>query len=241
MNGIFLNIVILFFIFFGYSIKTNSQKVSNLLLVTCDRKTPTPGFYELFNSFDNFHVTELKQPLANEAIENGCVQKYDIIVFYDFNDSITETQKMAYWDMLEKGVPMLFLHHSLVSYQKWPEFIKIVGGRYNRQHDTLGPSGFIHDYELTLHPSKENHPITREVSPFTITGEAYNNCEILPEVTPLLICNDSNNIPIAAWIHKVKNSEVVYIQNGHDDRVFNNVHYQNLIKQSVLYLIFHAK
>ena len=241
MRNVTIYIIILVFVFYGVPTKAYSQNVSNLLLVTSDRKTPSPGFYELFNSLENFHITELKQPQANEAIEKGYVPKYDIIVFYDLNDSITEAQKAAYWDLLENGIPLLFLHHTLVSYQKWPDFIKIIGGRYNRQHDSLGPSGFIHDYKLTLHPSEENHPITQKLTSFSIIGEAYNNCEILPEVTPLLICNDSKNIPVAAWIHKVKNSEVVYIQNGHDDRVFNNIHYQKLIQQAVLYLIFHTK
>ncbi len=224
----------------GLLISSYSQQ-SSLLLVTSDRKTPTQGFYKLFQSLENIQISELKQPSANEAIEKGIASKFDLIVFYDLNDSIKDAQKVAYWKLLESGKPMLFLHHSLVSYQQWHEFIDIIGGKYYREHPVLGSSGFIHDYELILKPTEIKHPITKGVDTFSIRGEAYNNCEILPDVTPLLLCNDENNIPIAAWIHNVRNSEVVYIQNGHDDKVFNNIYYQKIVRQAVLYLIFHTK
>ncbi len=237
-------VVLVVLIFFQVCVITNklyAQEKASILLVTSNRKVPSSGFYELFALIDGIDAIEMKQPQANEFIQNGDVDQYALIVFYDLNDSITELQKDAYWDLLEKGKPMLFLHHTLVSYQKWPNFINIIGGRYNRQHPILGPSAYIHDYKLNLTVSNKKHPITMDLDCFSIIGEAYNNCEILPEVTPLLICEDSHNMPYAAWIHRVKNAEVVYIQNGHDDKVFTNPHYKKLIKQAVLYLILRSK
>ncbi len=239
-----INVFLSVFFLLLFCVLTNelyTQEKASILLVTSNRKVPSPEFYELFKSIDGVEALEIKQPQANEFIQNGDIDKYALIVFYDLNDSITELQKDAYWDLLDKGKPMLFLHHTLVSYQKWPNFINIIGGRYNRQHPILGPSGFIHDYKLNLDVFDEKHPITSGLDSFSIIGEAYDNCEILPGVTPLLVCKDSQNMPYAAWIHRVKNAEVVYIQNGHDDKVFTNPHYKILVKQAVLYLIFHTK
>jgi hypothetical protein len=37
-------------------------------------------------------------------------------------DSIAPAVQEAYISLLKKGAPMIFLHHTLVLYQKWPEF-----------------------------------------------------------------------------------------------------------------------
>ncbi len=89
--------------------------------------------------------------------------------------------------------------------------------------------------------SDVNHLVSIGLNSFSIVGEAYFNCEIITGDTSLLVCNDSQNMPYAAWIHRVKNDEVVYIQNGHDDKVFTNPHYKKLVKQAVLYLILRSK
>lgn len=215
---------------------THLQGQVEIMLVTSERKTPVPEFFTMFNEIEGLNYTQIIQPKANEWIEQGKADHFDVWVFYDLNDSITESQKTAYWQALENGQNMLFLHHTLPSYQAWPEYINIIGGRYNRAHPQKEPSTYEHNIKIEVKVANSKHPITNNLNDFTILDETYSNCEILPSVIPLLTTNSNNNMPIAAWIHRVKNAEVVYIQFGHDQHAFSNPNYRKLLKQSLFYL-----
>jgi len=84
-----------------------------------------------------------------------------------FTDSISPVQQEAYISLLKKGTPMIFLHHSLVSYQHWPEFIKIVGGQYHTSPvlvngDTLR-ANYEHGVTIPVKVEQKNHPVTRGI------------------------------------------------------------------------------
>lgn len=66
--------------------------------------------------------------------------------------------------------------------------------------------------------------------------KTYDNCEIIPSISPLLKTNTKNNMPYVGWIHTVENSEVVYFQFGNDKNAFENENYQKLLFQSINYL-----
>ena len=208
----------------------------NILLITNDRKLPSEGFYEMFESFDSINYTEVKQPKANTWIEAGKANNYDVLVFYDLNDSITPSQKKAFIQILDDGKPMLFLHHTLVSYQDWPEYTKIIGGKYIRDDSIRVPSTFEHDVVIPVTIVDTNHPITKGLSDFRILDETYGNCLILDNVIPLLSTNIESSMPILGWINRYKSSEIVYIQMGHDDPAFNNPNYRKLVNQAINYL-----
>lgn len=212
------------------------SKEINILLITSERKTPDQEFFEMFNNFNNVTSLNINQPTANEWIEKKKADSFDVLVFYDLNDSITPSQKKAYFRLLEQGKPMLFLHHTLVSYQKWPEFTQIIGGKYNREDSIRGPSTFQHNITIPVNVIDSMHPITLHIPNFTIEDESYNNCLILDDVQPLLQTDRLGNMPNLAWIHQVKNAKVVYIQMGHDKSAFNNLQYRQLIYQAIKYL-----
>ncbi|MCU4162468.1 hypothetical protein [Carboxylicivirga caseinilyticus] len=128
----------------------NAQDTIEAMLITSDRKKPIKEFYALFEKIPQLRFSEVKQPKANEDIEQGLANNYDILIFYDLNDSITSEQKAAYWNLLKSGKPMLFLHHTLVSYQDWPEFTKIIGGKYFGDHPQRGASTFEHNINISV-------------------------------------------------------------------------------------------
>lgn len=138
------SLTILSFISFG-------QESIKIMLITSERKIPDQEFFTVFERMSGVEYTESIQPKANEWIESGQADEFDVLVFYDLYDSITPKQKKSYCTLLEKGQPMLFLHHTLVSYQNWPEFKKIIGGKYYRNHPKRGPSTFQHNVELTTY------------------------------------------------------------------------------------------
>lgn len=213
-----------------------SGKPIQILLVTGGNKRSPESFLDIFYSMKNIRVDTLSQPRANEALLSDSIHKYDALVFYDMTQPITELQKEKFIGLTKKGTGLVFLHHSLVSYQEWPEFKHIVGGKYyDKKHDYPAEllSNFKHD--LTLHVKVINpwHPVIRGIDDFTILDEGYSNIEVIPGITPLLSTDHPDCTGIIAWANEYNNSRIVYLLPGHDDHAYTNVNYRALIYNAI--------
>jgi type 1 glutamine amidotransferase len=214
------------------------QQKIKVLVITGGHGFQRQPFYEVFNSIPSITYDTLVQPQANAFIASPEVNRYDVLVFYDMVlDSISPAQQAAYISLLKKGASMIFLHHSLVSYQKWPEFIKMVGGQYHTRPvvvngDTLKAS-YEHDVNVPVKVEDKKHPITRGINNFEILDEVYGGAEILPQVKPLLSTTHPKSMRYLAWINHYGNSDVIYIQLGHGPSGYSNPNYRKLIQQAI--------
>ncbi len=212
------------------------QKIS-VLVISGGHGFKHEPFYDIFNSIPSITYDTLVQPQANALIASPGVNKYDVLVFYDMFDSIAPKQQEAYVSLLKKGTSMIFLHHSLVSYQNWPEFIQIVGGQYHTQPvvvngDTLKTS-YEHDVNISVKVENKKHPVTRGISDFDIVDEVYGGVEILPQVKPLLSTTHPKSMRYLAWINHYGKSDVLYIQLGHGPSGYSNPNFRKLIQQAI--------
>ena len=213
------------------------QKIKVLIIIGGHGFKHQP-FYDVFDSIPSITYDTLVQPQANAFIASPEVKNYDVLVFYDLVlDSITQEQQQAYISLLKKGASMIFLHHSLVSYQHWPEFIKIVGGQYHTKPvvvngDTLKTS-YDHDVNFSVKVENKKHPVTRGISDFDIVDEVYGGVEILPQVKPLLSTTHPKSMRYVAWVNHYGKSDVIYIQLGHGPTAFSNPNYRKLIRQAI--------
>jgi type 1 glutamine amidotransferase len=219
-----------------------AQKIK-VLVVTGGHGFEHGPFYDVFNAQQNITYDTLVQPRANALIASPEVRKYDVLVFYDMVDSIQPTVQQAYINLLKKGKAMIFLHHSLVSYQDWPEYVRIVGGQYHThpvviRGDTLR-ANYEHDVALPVTVSDKRHPVTRGIPDFQIVDERYGECEILVSVKPLLSTTHPKSMRNLAWIRHYGNSDVIYIQLGHGPTAFANAHYRKLIRQAIVWSAGH--
>jgi type 1 glutamine amidotransferase len=214
------------------------QKKIKVLIITGGHGFKHEPFYDVFNAIPSITYDTLVQPQANALIASQDVSNYDVLVFYDMVlDSITTAQQEGYISLLKKGASMIFLHHSLVSYQHWPEFIKIVGGQYHTHPvvvngDTLKAS-YDHDVNIPVKVENKKHPVTRGITDFEIVDEVYGGAEILPQVKPLLSTTHPKSMRYLAWINHYGNSDVIYIQLGHGPSGFSNPNYRKLIQQAI--------
>lgn len=221
-----------------------SQKIK-VLVITGGHGFEHASFYNVFNAIQDIAYDTLVQPQANELIASSNVNQYDVLVFYDLVDSLTLPQQRAYINLLNQGKAMIFLHHSLVSYQNWPEFIKIVGGQYRTSPvvvngDTLR-ANYEHDVTIPVKVEDKQHPVTRGITDFEIVDEVYGGVEILPTVKPLLGTTQSKSMRYVAWINHYGNSDVLYIQLGHGPTAYSNANYQKLIQQAIEWsAMYHA-
>lgn len=213
------------------------QKKIKVLVVTGGHGFKHKPFYDVFNAIPSITYDTLVQPQANALIASAEVNQYDVLVFYDLADSISLAQQQAYINLLKKGASMIFLHHALVSYQNWPEFIKIVGGQYHTHPvavngDTL-KANYEHDVNIPVKVEDKKHPVTKGIRDFEVVDEVYSDVEIRPQVKPLLSTTHPKSMRYLAWVNHYENSEVICIQLGHGPSCYTNPNFRRLIQQAI--------
>lgn len=227
----------LFLVFVFSAIILKAQPV-NVMLVTGGHAFDTVQFYEMFDALEGIEYTHFEQPKANAEIAGNLAEDFDVLVFYDMWNKISESEKAAYIKLTEEGKPMLFLHHSIVSYQNWPEFKKIVGGKYFEkglgvEEEQL--SNYEHD--VWVYSKVENYtPVTKGFKELRFFDEVYGNVWVSEDVLPLLRTRHPKSMEFIAWENRYNASKIVYIQPGHDRRTFVEEDYRKLLQQAIHYL-----
>lgn len=221
------------------SLQLFAKKPIDILVIAGGHRFDTAAFFQIFREIPRMKVDTAMQPFANTLIASGKTDKYDVIVFYDRWETISESEKAGYKRLLDMGKGMVFLHHALVSYQEWDEFKSIIGGKYRKpkfQGDTTNLSRYKHDIEMHVSTNKK-HPITRKVRDFKIVDEGYMNYDIIDGITPILTTNHPFSDPITGWTNKAGNSKIVYLMFGHDKLGFQNPAYLKLLENSILWTL----
>lgn len=224
----------------GFSlISSGSLKASektDILVVTGGHAYDTAAFEKLFTRSNDLNVDMLGQPEANHAMKNGRLKNYEAVVFYDMWQDITEAEKKAFVELTKEGIGLVFLHHSLVSYQEWDEFEQIIGGRYLQKdyvEDPAKASDFKHDIEMEVSVLNHGHPVTKNMEDFTIIDEGYSNLKVLPSVNTLLTVDHPQCAHKVTWTNRFNNSKIVYLLFGHDNKAFQDKNYQRLLVNAI--------
>jgi len=174
-----------------------------LLTVARGHPYDREAFAALFEDLAEFDVCHAEQPEAAQLFHADACARYAAIVCYDmpgvdFTSSPApgfiapdEAFKKQYLAMLNTGIGMVFLHHSIAAWPAWPEYAEIVGGRFHYTpaalRDKQWPdSGYRHQVKHQVRKVLE-HPVTQGIpESFAMTDELYL-CPIFEEdVTPLL-------------------------------------------------------
>ena len=234
MKRPFLLFVALFFL----CLSLRAQPVK-ILLVTGGHAYDTTAFFQLFDALPGIGYRHMAQPSANEAIAAGNVKKFDVLVFYDMWKTISEKEKQAYLDLTREGKPLLFLHHSLASYQEWPEFEQMAGGKYIEKGPGISPreaSTFNHDVWVDIEIAGQDHPVTRGLDDFRLFDEVYGNFRVSPKVRPLLKTDHPESSPVIGWVNRYNASSIVYLQPGHDSHAYGSTPYRTILANAIRWL-----
>ncbi len=209
---------------------------TRILVVTGGHDFDRESFFKMFDSFEGISYTELKHPEANLQLGTIDPKTFDAVVFFDMPKTISEAEKESYYKLLKLGKGLVFLHHSLCSYQDWDEYKTIVGGKYYEEKNTPQTSNYQHDVKFTVKIVKQKHPVTKGIKDFEIPDEVYGNFEVLPDVIPILNTDNPQSSPVIGWTHTKEKSRIVYIQPGHDKNAWLNPNYQQIIRQAIEYV-----
>lgn len=205
-----------------------------ILIITGGHEFEKQAFFDMFDSFTDLKYDALVQPLGNEMLLKSMINKYDALVFYDMYQEITESQKAAYLKVLKAGKGMVFLHHSLVSYQEWPEFQQIIGGKYLlKSSGNRSASTYKHDININVEIVDPKHSITHGMKDFQIHDEVYGNYVVNNNVSPILKTNHPESSATIGWHHQYYKSRIVYLQLGHDHLAYGNNDYRMLVHNAI--------
>jgi len=221
-----------------FTMQTAHAQPVKIMLITGGHAFDTVQFFQMFEQMQDVSFTHFGQPQANKTIANGEAEKYDVLVFYDMWKEIDQNEKSAYIELTKKGKPFLFLHHSLVSYQDWETFEKLIGGKYVSKNPDVPEeeySNYEHDVWIYMQTAR-NHPVTKGFGTIKLFDEVYGNTKVSDNVIPLFTTTHPKSSRIIGWENKFNQSTIVYIQPGHDYRAFESEDYQKLLRQTILYL-----
>jgi type 1 glutamine amidotransferase len=215
---------------------TSSTPKTRLLVVTGGHDFEKAPFFKLFQT-DTLTYQAVEHPRAQALFKPAAAIQYDVIVLYDMWQDITEEAKADLVKLLQQGKGLVALHHCLASYQNWPEYEKIIGGKYYLKNEVINgidvpASTYQHDVDFLVHVVT-GHPVTRGLADFKIHDETYGKFGVQSSVQILLTTTEPTSGKTIGWAHEYGRSKVVYLALGHDHLAYENPNFQKLLYQAI--------
>jgi len=225
-------------LFFGLLSCTNDTPVK-VLFITGGHDYDVANFDVMLSKLpiDYDHV---EHPDAYNMLKADKIDNYDVVMLYDMPKEISPEAQRDFIAMLEKGKGLVVLHHAFCSYDYWPEYVKIVGGRYHHfpwSKDSIvqPPSNYTHDASLQVSVEDNNHPITKGLSDFVIIDEGYSGTELREDVYPILSTDSPASGPLVCWTNRYGKSRIVALTLGHDRQAYENPAFIKVLSQAIIW------
>jgi len=221
----------------GASARAEGDGKLKVLIVSGGHGFNQPAFFQMFKDNPDIAYTEVKHQKTSEVYDREDLLSYDVLVLYDFWQKITDEQKKKFESLFDKGVGLVVLHHALANYQDWPKFEEVVGGKFVMRDEVRDgakvPRSGTGGGPLNIHVCSKDHPITKDMDDWKYQDEYYNKCLVSKDVTVLLTTDCPSNQKEVAWCREQGKSRVVYIMNGHDEKVYNNPNYRKVLANAI--------
>jgi hypothetical protein len=208
-------------------------KKLKVLIVTGGHDFESGLFFALFQSNAQIAYTIVKQSSHAEAWDRDDLLAYNVVLLYDFQRELNDSQKAKFLSLFDKGVGLVVLHHALLSYQNWPEYERIAGGKYLLDHETANgtewpASTYKGNVDIDVKVVEKSHPITAGLHDFVLHDELYRGVRTGQDIHTLLTTEGN---PLA-WTRQEKKSRVVGIIVGHGP-AYTDANFQKILAQSI--------
>ena len=236
--------------FFPYKVRWRNLRIRELnaaesgklkvVVVTGGHDFERGPFFKMLDSIEGITYTEAIQKDHSELFEDISGWDYDVIVFYSMTQQISEKRRKNFLKLLDRGVGVVALHHTMGSFQEWPEFKKIIGTRYYLK-DTMEDgvlckgSSFKHDIDMAIRVADKQHPITEGLNDFPIHDEGYKYCRFDQGNRVLLTTDHAASDKTVGWVKRYGKAKVCTIQLGHDSKAYENRNYRLLVNRAILW------
>ena len=126
--------VVILFLADGIHSQEMTPPAVRVLIVTGGHDFERIPFFEMFRGFEGIEFQEAVHPSADSLLNPGLRRSFDAVVFYDMPAETAERFKTDFVNLLNEGIGVVFLHHSIASYQTgWDGFEEILGGKYHEK------------------------------------------------------------------------------------------------------------
>lgn len=222
------------------SAKDISKPGRNLkvLVVTGGHDFEHKPFMSLFEGYEDIEYVEAQLKDDSEIFEDITGWDYDVMVLFNMTQKISPKRQENFKRLVKDGVGVVALHHCMGSYQQWPEYIKIIGGRYNLQASEEDgvkrqASTYKHDADFTIHIEDTQHPITRGLGDFQVHDETYKYCSFEKTNRLLLTTNHPDSDRELGWVRNYGRGKVCFIMVGHGPSIYANPTYRQLVARAI--------
>ena len=228
----------------GMTLARGAEKLGEdkirVLVITGGHAYEEKEFDAAFAAIPDVTTAQATLPEAAAQLKPELADKIDVIVFYDmWVAGFTPEQQQAFVALLNRGIGVVALHHTLGGHQEWPEYAKIIGGKYHACSSVSSTARRCrdrptdHDQDVQVHIADTEHPITRGLKDFQIHDETYKFYDTDPAAHVLLTTEHPKSDPELAWTKQYGNSRVVYLQLGHDHLAYENPNFRTLLARSI--------
>ena len=221
------------------SAQTNSApEKTKVLVITGGHGFEREAFFRMFRENTTVAFTAAEHSKGSStAWERDDLARFDVVVLYDMQATITDAQQKKFQSLFEKGTGLVVMHHALCSYQSWPDYERIIGGLYpvppKDQPQVTDKIGYEHGVEVPVVIADTKHPITSTLKDFTIHDEIYWGFRVGADVHPLLTTTLAKSGNPLMWTRTEGRSRVVFLQLGHDHLAYENPNFRELIARSI--------
>jgi len=210
-----------------------------LLIMSGSHGYETNQFLQMFRDNPDVTFESVIHPHALVKLRPQSARNFDVLVLYDYAQKISSEAQADFINFLKAGKGLLILHHAIAAYPQWPEYEKILGGRYYLQTRTV-VNGVVkprskarEGAHIPVHIADPDHPVTRGLKDFEIRDETYFGYDVAPDSHLLLTTTNTNNTPSLAWCRTYAGARVVYLQLGHDHFAYENPNYRKFVAQAI--------
>ena len=199
-----------------------------VLIVTGGHGFEAEPFFAVFDAIPDVTYTKAEYPAAAELLKPDLTDQYDVVVFYDmWSKPLAPDQQVNFVNLLRKGIGVVALHHTLGAHRDWPEYVKIIGGRYCLKEQEIDgavqpKSSFSHGEDMHVTIADPKHPITRGLQDFQIHDETYKDYYTARNVQGLLNTAHPKNEPELAGVTQHGKRPVCYLILGSDHLSYEN-------------------
>lgn len=220
------------------SAATSAEPKIRVLLTVGGHGFEEEAFYAVFKAMTDVTFQVAQMPQDAGRLKPGLEKDFDVIVMYDMVAGITPQQQQAFVELLRRGIGVVSLHHNLGAHGGWPEFARIIGGKFflkdtEFQGKKFKPLEWQHDQDLTIQVADPDHPITKGLADFQIHDETYRGFWTDPKARVLLKTNHPKNNPEIAWVTQYGKSRVFYLMLGHDSKAYANPNFRELVHRGI--------
>lgn len=216
----------------------NQQEAISVLVVTGGHSFDSEPFARMFDQMPRIQWKPFQLNDDSEVFDDLSDWDYDVIVLYNMTQRISAERQANFLTLLDRGVGVVALHHSLINFQDWPEYKKIIGARYylkeTQEAGTTWPAGtYKHDVQIPVSIADRSHPVTAGLGDFTILDETYKGYSLEPDNHILLTTSELSSQTQIAWTRLYRQSRICTIQLGHGADAYNNPSYRKLLTQAI--------